>query len=240
VIQAEFFSDSNTLLKAVSESDLNLLLANPWEYPFAENLRTYISYIHEISGKLRFLTPVTTHDTGSPAQIYGSPDAVVPRYFVTALMSTGQTGFVQGAEHGVMKKVEFIGHNLSLSSETPDKYSGRIAEINALHSRYGLFKERRNIRFVDHGHGAVLVALREDPTSPENRFLLAANLDTTATHFLELDCTPYAKDGLALVLRDLIHQSVHKVADGCFQLKIEPCGVRAFKLEYAQVQPSIP
>ncbi len=233
VVQAEFFSDSNTLLKAVSESDLNLLLANPWEYPFAENLRVYLKYIHEISRKLRFLTPVSTHDTGSPAQIYGSPDAVVPRYFVTALMSTGQTGFVQGAEHGVLKKVEFIGRNLKVESTTPEKYSPMIKLINRIQSDYPAFEQGNNIQFIDKGHGALIVALREDHDSGEDRFILCANLDTHGTHTISLDCSAWKKHGLILVLRDLIHQTIKPVKSDFFEMSIEPCGIRAFRMEYA-------
>ncbi|MGA2501329.1 MAG: alpha-amylase family glycosyl hydrolase, partial [Tepidisphaeraceae bacterium] len=204
MIQAEFFTDSNTLLKTVSKCELNLLLATPWEYPFAERLRKYLTYIHEISGKLRFLTPITTHDTGVPAQLYGSPDAAAARYFTMALFTTGQTGMVQGTEHGALEKVDFIGRPRSVSFPTPDHYNAVIRKVNRLLQHYALFHEGGNIRFVDRGHGALMAAVRIGRKTPEEKFLLVSNLDTGHAHKLAIDLSGVRQDNASCRLHEMI------------------------------------
>ncbi|MFH0920741.1 MAG: alpha-amylase family glycosyl hydrolase [Fibrobacterota bacterium] len=232
IIQAEFFSDSNTLLKAAAESELNLFLANPWEYPFAENLREYLLYLHGISSKLRFLTTVSTHDTGAPAQLYGAPEAVVPRYFITALMTTGQTGMVQGAEHGVLQKIEFIGRTRKEPFETPDRFNVPIRKINEIHRAFGLFHRGGNIAFVDNGHGAVIAALREDAAGNGERFLLMANLDIENSHVLSLSAAAWKRAGAGLVLHELIDNRRTHVNGDFLQVELPPSGVRAYRFEY--------
>lgn len=227
VIQAEFFSDSNTLLKTASECELNLLLANPWEHPFAEDLRDYISYLHEISPELLFLNPLTTHDTGAPAQLYGKADAAVPRYFALALMGTGQTGIVQGTEHGVLEKIEFIGRNRSTAYPEMNRYSDMIRKINGLHNRFPLFHQGRNIRFVDGKHGAVLACIREDKKGNQ-KVLLAANMDTTGEHNVKLDVTPLGALIDRVKLTDAFSGQSFSFDSDTINLQIEPCGVRAY------------
>ncbi|MBL8027379.1 MAG: hypothetical protein JNL74_13245 [Fibrobacteres bacterium] len=227
VIQAEFFSDSNTLLKTASECELNLLLANPWEHPFAEDLRDYISYLHEISPELLFLNPLTTHDTGAPAQLYGKAEAAIPRYFALALMGTGQTGIVQGTEHGVLEKIEFIGRNRSAAYPEMNRYSDMIRKINGLHNRFPLFHQGRNIRFVDGKHGAVLACIREDKKG-DQKVLLAANMDTTGEHMVTLDLTPLAAVIEKVKLTDAFSGQSFMVDSDMMDVLIEPCGVRAF------------
>lgn len=231
VIQAELFSDSNTLLKAASESDLTLLLANPWEYPFAEQMRDYVKYLHTIATKIRFLTPVSTHDTGAIAQLYGVADALVSRYFVTALMTTGQTGMVQGSEHGVLNRVEFIGRGGQLAAPSPDKYRRLIKRINEVHEHSAVFHQGGNLAFIDGGHGAVMAVVRRAAEPGGDIYLCAANLDTTGTHTIWISCDEYRQPGRALVLNDLIHDELFRVDGSHFELILPPCGVRAFKVE---------
>jgi len=68
---------------------INLVLANTWEHPFGPQLRHYLEYLHQVSGKLRHLTPITTHDTGTPPTV-GSELSVVCRYAIVALFTTGR------------------------------------------------------------------------------------------------------------------------------------------------------
>lgn len=232
IIQAEYFSDSNTLLKAASEFELTLLLANPWEYPFAEQLREYIRYLHGICTKLRFLTPVTTHDTGSPAQLYGLPEAVVPRYFITALMSTGQTGFVQGAEHGVTKKIEFIGKSRSIETDIPNRFSASIKKINEIHASSSIFHRGGNLTFIDNNHGALLVAVREEETTGE-RFLLCANLDTSGIHSIILPCDVWKIHRKTLTFHELINEEIIHIEKANFEVNMGPSEVKAYKMEYS-------
>jgi hypothetical protein len=227
VIQAEFFSDSNTLLKTASECELNLLLANPWEHPFAEDLRDYLSYLHEISPELLFLNPLTTHDTGAPAQLYGKAEAAIPRYFALALMGTGQTGTVQGTEHGVLEKIEFIGRNRTTSYPEMNRYSDMIRKINGLHNRFPLFHQGRNISFIDGKHGAVLACIREDKMS-DLKVILAANMDTSGQHSVTLDLTPLAAEIEKVKLTDAFSGQTVILESDEIDILIEPCGVRAY------------
>ena len=231
IIQAEFFSDSNTLLKTVSKCELNLLLANPWEHPFAEDLREYLRYLHDISTKLRFLTPLSTHDTGSPAQLYGAAEAIGTRYFTLALLATGQTGLVQGAEHGITEKINFIGRNRSVSFPTPNRHKAIIRKVNQLLQNHDLFHEGGNVRFVDKGHGAIIAAVREGRKNPEEKFLLISNLDTTHPHTIKLDISGISQANEPCCLHELMAEKKILLESDTFEIELESCGIRAYRIE---------
>jgi len=230
IIQAEFFSDSNTLLKTAAKCELNLLLANPWEHPFAENLREYLMYLHDISKNIRFLTPITTHDTGCPAQLYGTPDAVVPRYFTMALLATGQTGIVQGTEHGVLEKINFIGRKRSVSFPAMNRYNALIRKVNQLLQNYALFHEGGNIRFVDQGHGAMIAAVREDRKNPAEKFLLISNLDTTHPYEIKIPLSDIRQGEKTFWLQEMIHGEKIMPKGDVLEIEVEPCGIRAYRI----------
>jgi starch synthase (maltosyl-transferring) len=234
IIQAELFSDSNTLLKTVSECELNLLLANPWEHPFAEDLREYVLYLHDISNQIRFFAPVATHDTSAPKQLYGSPEAAITRYFILALLSTGQTGMVQGMEHGALEKITFIGRNGSVSFPTPNRYNTRIQKINHLLGAYALFHESCNIRFVDRGHGAIIAAVREGTKNPDEKFLLVSNLDTTQSYRISLDLAGMKPIRTACHLHEMLSDTELVVEKEVLEIQMEPCGMRAYRIKADQ------
>ncbi len=227
VVHAEFFSDSNTVRKRAREWDLNLFLANQWEYPYAKNLREYLTYIHEISGQLALHIPVTSHDTGAPVQLFGSKRAVVARYFITALCGTGKTGFVQGAEFGADEKVEFIGRHRSFPHEADPWIIDRITRINALLASTDALHRSKNLTFVDQHHGAVLAAYRKiDETGG---ILLMANLDTQNPHFLTIDlCTETGWTHHRLM--DLLDGEAPINAAQIHEFEIPPSGIAAYRI----------
>jgi hypothetical protein len=231
IIQAEFFSDSNTLLKTASNCELNLLLANPWEHPFAETLREYLLYLHAISTKLRFLTPVTTHDTSSPAQLYGSPDAAVTRYFTLALFATGQIGMVQGMEHGAPEKINFVGRKRAISFPTLNRYNTVIRKVNQLLQNHALFQEGGNISFIDQGHGALMVAVREGRKTPAEKFLLVANLDIAHPYKIKLDLSGIRHKNRKCLLHEMIKDEEFEMESDLLEMEVEPCGIRAYRCE---------
>jgi hypothetical protein len=231
IIQAEYFSDSNTLLKTASKCELNLLLADPWEHPFAETLREYLLYLHAISTKLRFLTPISTHDTSSPAQLYGSPDAAVTRYFTLALFATGQMGMVQGMEHGAREKINFIGRKRAISFPMPNRYNTIIRKVNQLLQNHALFHEGGNIRFVDQGHGALMAAVREGRKTPAEKFLLVSNLDICHPHILKLDLSGIRQKNRNCLLHEIIKDEKVELKSDRLELEVEPCGIRAYRIE---------
>ena len=231
IVQAEFFSDSNTLLKTASKCELNLLLANPWEHPFAEMLREYLLYLHAISGKLRFLTSISTHDTSSPAELYGSPDAAVTRYFTLALFATGQMGMVQGTEHGVREKIDFIGRKRAITFPAPNRYNEAIRKVNRLLEDHALFHEGGNIRFVDRNHGALMAAVREGHKIPEEKFLPVSNLDTAHPHTIRLELPGFRPEDGRCLLHEMIRDEKIELETDRLELEIEPCGIRAYRRE---------
>lgn len=230
VIQAEFFSDSNTLLKTTSKYELNLLLATPWEHPFAEDLRDYLKYLHSISDKLHFLNPLSTHDTGSPAQLYGAPEACVPRYFAVALMGTGQTGLVQGTEHGAPAKINFIGKSQRISFPTPNRFNEEFRKVNRLLAEHHLFHENDNLLFVDNNHGAVLAAIREEKKKHGEKFLLIANMDIKNSYHLQLDLPMLAQKHKSVVLHDVFIDIKEAMHGNFFTVNLEPSGIRAYRI----------
>ena len=230
IIQAEFFSDSNTLLKTAANCELNLLLANPWEHPFAEDLREYLRYLHDINNKLRFLTPIATHDTGAPAQLYGTPEAAITRYFTLALLTTGQTGMVQGTEHGMLEKINFIGKKRSVSFPTPNRFNDVIRKINQILRNYTLFHEGGNIRFVDQGHGALIAAIREGRKNPKEKFLMVSNLDTVHPYPIKLDLSGVRQDMACCRLHEMITDDTFMLAGDTLEIHMEPCGFRAYHI----------
>ncbi len=228
-ILGEYFTDELTLEKTVPEWGVNLLLANSWEHPFGPSLRHYIRYLHKVSGRLRHLTSITTHDTGVPAVLFGNAMATLPRYAICALYTMGQTGLVQGVEHGIQERLRFIG-----SSYTPDfsghpDYSDFITRVNALLARHAAFKQPGNITFIDHDHEAILGAYRPPPSPSESGFLLFSNLDiyhpqTIAPNLAACNFT------YPLTLREALTNETLTLNDTSFALTLEPCEVKVFEL----------
>jgi hypothetical protein len=225
IIHAEFFSDANTLLKRAKDWDINLFLANQWEYPYAEHLRDYLGYLHGISGQIQYYTPVNSHDTGAPVQLFGSTEALVPRYFIVALMTCGKIGMAQGGEFGLPKKVEFIGRHRTFPHQEDPWIVDRITRINRLLATHEALHLPQNLLFVDEKHGAIIAAYRE--IDKKHGLLLMANLDTKSSHVLTVD------------LEDITGSSVHTLedqldgdqpisADAACEFTIPPSGIAAY------------
>ena len=229
IIHAEFFSDTNTLLKRARDWDLNLFLANPWEYPYADNLRAYLKHCHEIGNRVPQYTPVTTHDTGAPAELFGSAYAVVPRYFVTALMSTGQTGIVQGVEYAVPEKVNFIGRNQRFSHELNRTIVKEITRINRILEEYDCLHRGGNLQFVDDSHGAIIAAYRSCDDITTRGLLLLANMDTTRFHSVDIDLEQVTGQKETL-LQDIHYLGQPFAMEKTFKVELPPCGIAAYRI----------
>lgn len=228
-ILGEYFTDEITLEKTVPEWGINLLLANSWEYPFGPALRHYIQYLHNVGSRLRHLCSVTTHDTGVPAQLFGTERSVIPRYAVCALFTAGQTGITQGAESGVRERVRFIGPPHRLDPAGGPDYRPALARINALVGAHRVFQRTGNLAFIDNGHDAILAAHRRAEPGDGNGFLLFANLDIYHTQRIEVDLR---KAGLPVPCTLLNHASGEALVarDGTLSLAIAPCDYAAFEI----------
>lgn len=230
IVMAEFFTDSNTMLKKAAEGQINLFLANQWEYPYAENLRNYIRYIHDIGRKVRFQLPLITHDTGVPAQLFGKAEAAVPRYAATALMGTGQTGIVQGVEHGYPEKIDFIGRKAPYTFRENAYIADGIRTINRVLTESSVFHRDGNLEFVDGNHGAVLGAFRRPDKENETGYLICANLDIHNGYTLRIDLSSCVRNSNTIQLEERMDGTRYLSLSDNITIDIEPCGVRIFRI----------
>jgi hypothetical protein len=232
IIQAEYFADYNTLMYNVPKLGLNVLLGNPWDHPYAENLRNYIKYIHETSDKFRYITPITTHDSGAPKELFGSVEATIPRYFIAAMFTTGQTGIVQGVENGVEQKIKFIGKNPKLELVKNEKLHSYIKKINKYLDIYPDLRKIGNLIFVDNNHGAILAAYRKSSQEGIKGFILLANLDIHSNHTIELD-KELNKDIEDSSLFELFTEKKVKYDD--LKITLKPCEIKLIRIDSKKV-----
>ena len=230
IVMAEFFTDSNTILKKAAEWQINLFLANQWDYPYANDLRNYLRYIHGIGRKVRFFLPITTHDTGVPAQLFGKAEAAVPRYAVTALMGTGQTGIVQGVEYGHPEKIDFIGRKEKYTFQENVYIAEGIRNINRVLAESPVFHQAGNVEFIDGSHGAVLGALRRPEKENDGGYLIFANLDIHNGYCLQVNLSSFIKNTNKIHLEDRISGAWYESEGSDIKVDIEPCGIRILRI----------
>ena len=231
IIMAEYFTDFNTILRKSAEGQINLFSANQWEYPYASNLRNYLRYIHKIRGQVQYYLAVTTHDTGAPAQLFGKAEAAVPRYAVTALMGTGQSGIVQGVEYGVPEKIEFIGRGEKRIFPERTLIAEGIRAINQVLAEAAVFHRQGNLEFIDGDHGAVLGAYRRPAGDIERGYLIFANLDVHNGYHLSVDLSAFLENREKVTLDDRISGARQEFPVRDVTIDLDPCGVKMFQLE---------
>lgn len=227
-ILGEYFTDEVTLERTVPEWGVNLLLANSWEHPFGPDLRRYIDYLHNVSGRLRHLCAITTHDTGVPAQLFGSALSAMPRYAICALMTTGQTGLVQGVEASVSERIPFIGPARNIALTADPVLQEFFARVNSILASCETLRLGGNLTFVDRGHEAILAGFRRHPKGKGPSYLVMANLDIYHPQEITL-----ALDGLGLTFPALVHdvwsRETVEVTNSSPRFVLDPCGVRVFE-----------
>jgi len=203
-ILAEYFTDSNTLLETIPQWGLNLVLATPWDSRFVPQLREYLKFIHSVSQHVRFMMPITSHDSGSPAQEFADARATFPRYVAAALLGTGATGITQGVEWGVKSKIEFIGKAEKLRIPDYSVYASFIKAVNQILVDHAAFRIGGNCEFVDANHEAVIAAFRKDPRPDKRGFLVICNFDILNEHAFEADLTKLLPETGVIKARELI------------------------------------
>lgn len=231
-ILAELFTDFYNMQRLVWTYRLGLLLATPWEHRFLPQLRGYIDFVHSQSPAIHFFFPINSHDSGSPAQEFGHPDSTLPRYAVTALCGCGYTGLVQGVEYGVPTKIDFIGRfpRLRFAADPEHDYRAYITRINALMAHQPQCLVGGNLRFVDHGHEALLAAIREPPPGISEYLLIIANFDIARGHRLNVRLDELVPGWRMLRLRNLLDDEPTPPARDRLDLLLEPCEVRVYAL----------
>lgn len=232
-VLAEYFTDEQTLLTTVPRWGLNLVLATPWNYRFVPQLREYLSYIHRISGQVRFYMPVTTHDSGSPAEEFATADSTVPRYVAAALLGTGATGIPQGVELGEQARLEFIGKQPRAFITDDARFASFIAKVNSILAENPAFRCGENIEFVDDGHEAIIAAFRRGSTENES-FLVACNFDMHASHSLHVDLTPTIGSSGPFPCSELLSGDEHTFVSPIIDLFLPPCSAQVLRFPAAR------
>ena len=132
--------------------------------------------------------PVTSHDSGTPAQEFGSTESTIPRYVAAALLGTGATGIMQGIEFGDEERINFIGRQAKKLYPAEARFAEFISRVNAILMDYPAFRQGGNISFVDNGHEAIIAAFRRDSnTTAGGGFLVVCNFDIYHQQTINID-----------------------------------------------------
>jgi hypothetical protein len=228
---AEYFTDERTLLENAPKWGLNLVLATPWNEKFVPQLRGYLAYIHRISAQVRYFMPITSHDSGSPAQEFGNADSTVPRYVAAALLGTGATGIPQGVEWGEAERIDFIGRRPKLPIPAEPRFAKVITQVNAILAEHPAFRCGGNCFFVDGGHPAVIAAFRQDTKTPGRGFLVACNFDTQSPQHITVDLQRLLPAQGPFPCRELISGQSRSYPHARPELLLAPCEAQVLKFE---------
>ncbi|MCW3053604.1 MAG: hypothetical protein JWN14_2774, partial [Chthonomonadales bacterium] len=232
-ILAEYFTDEGTLLHTGPEWGLNLILATPWNYKFVPQLREYLIYIHRVSERIRYFMPITSHDSGTPAQEFGSADATIPRYVAATLLGTGATGMAQGVEFGAPEKIEFIGRKPKRTFPAEAKYAPFLSRVNAILTEYPAFRRGANCTFVDEGHDAIIAAFRQDKGLDAIGFLVVCNFDILGPQRLVVDLGPLLGTTGPVAYCELLSGETHSLSNPRLELLLPPCTAQVLKFPHA-------
>jgi hypothetical protein len=225
-ILAEYFTDERTLLSTGQAWGLNLVLATQWNHKYVPQLREYIIYIHRIAEHVRYFTPITSHDSGAPAQEFGTADSTIPRYVAAALLGTGATGMPQGVEYGEKERIDFIGRRSKITYEDEPQYAKFIGRVNAILAEYTAFRCGNNCQFVDNGHQAIIAAFRRDFGSQALGFLIVCNFDIADSQQISIDLTSILGTGEAVACCELLTGAKLVYPQARIDLLLAPCSAQ--------------
>ena len=225
-VLAEYFTDERTLLSTGPQWRLNLILATPWNYRFVPQLREYLKYIHRVSEQVRYFMPITSHDSGAPAQEFGTSDSTVPRYVAVALLGTGATGIPQGVEFGEKERINFIGRKPKMLYSAEPKFGRFIGQVNAILAEYPAFRRGDNCRFVDDGHPAVIAAFRRGTGTQAFGFLVVCNFDTGNPQRIVVDLAPVLGTDGPFPSRELLSGTTQIFPHPRLELLLPPCAAQ--------------
>ena len=238
-ILAEYFTDDLTLLNTVPQWGLNLVLATPWIYKFVPQLRQYLTYIHRVSEQVRYFMPITSHDSGTPAQEFGTSDSTIPRYVAVALLGTGATGISQGVEWGAQERIDFLGRRPKMPYPDEQKFALFLRQVNAILSDHPTFRRGGNCRFVDEGHPAVIAAFRHDPGTRSTGFLVICNFDTHSPQHFTADLSQILGTEGPFPCRDLLSGEERAFPHPCLEILLPPCAAQVLKFGETETSSEI-
>ena len=205
IIQAELFAYKFVVKNYMSKGYINLLLTTPWLSPYASDIRIQLKNIHRKYVSKRFIFSINSHDSQSAVELYGSPQAIIPRYASAALMSTGCTGLTQGTEYGINKKLSFVGYQPRVVFNDAPEICSAITKINQIKSLFKTFQTGGNIEFIDNDNPAILACIRFGIKFNESDFLIIANFNANSSQDLTLNLKNYhTKYGRDLFTNEII------------------------------------
>jgi hypothetical protein len=219
---AEYFTDEDTLLDTVPIWCLNLVLATPWNYRFVPKLRDYLKHLHRVSEHVRFFMPITSHDSGSPAQEFGTNESTVPRYVAAAMLGTGATGITQGVEWGRGEKIEFIGRQPRLVRPPESKFAPFIKIVNGILTAHPVFRTGGNCEFVDSDHHAIIAAVRKEKGG--RAYLVICNFDIIGEQNFDVDLSPFIEQSGPVTWVELISGDEMNFDAARVNVRLKPCG----------------
>jgi len=234
---AEYFTDERTLLRTGPEWGLNLVLATPWNYKFAPQLRDYLNYLHRISGHIRYFMPITSHDSGAPAQEFGTADSTVPRYVAAALLGTGATGIPQGVEFGERERINFVGRKSKMPYPAEPRFAQFVGRVNSILAEHSAFRCGENCQFVDNGHPAVIAAFRRDTETQAFGFLVVCNFDTSSAQHIVIDIAPLLGTDGPFPCSELLSGENRVFPDTRLELLLPPCAAQVLRFPREMRKP---
>jgi hypothetical protein len=230
-IIAEYFTDESTTLRNGSAWGLSLSLATPWNYKFVPELRDYLRYIQGISGRIRYYMPLTSHDSGSPAQEFGSVESTVPRYVAAALLGTGATGMPQGVEFGEKERINFIGRPPKMPEPPEPKFARFITRVNQIQADHPAFRCGDNCMFVDNNHAAIIAAFRKSSAPDSAGFLVLCNFDIRDPQRIVIDLAAQLGQIGPFTAQDLLTGEPQTFETPKLDLLLPPCAAQVLSFQ---------
>lgn len=228
-VLAEYFTDERTLLHTGPQWGLNLIMATPWDYKFVPQLREYLVFIHRVSEHVRYFMPLTSHDSGTPTQEFGTPESTIPRYVAAALLGTGATGIPQGVEFAVAERIAFIGRKPKMSFPAEARFGLFIGRVNAILAENPAFRRGGNCRFVDDGHPSILAAFRRDTQTDAFGFLVVCNFDIGSSQSIVVDLTSVLGTDGPFPCCELISGETQVFPSSRLEFHLQPCSAQVLK-----------
>jgi glycosidase len=226
---AEYFTDELTLLNTVPKWGLNLILATPWNYKFVPQLRDYLNHIHHVSGHIRYFMPITSHDSGAPAEEFGSADSTVPRYVAAALMGTVATGIPQGVEIGEKERIRFVGRSKKMQFSTEQRFARFFKKVNTILVDNPAFQRGDNCKFVDDGHPAIIAVFRRDGDTRKFGFLVVCNFDTHTPQHIVVDLSPFLGTDGPFPCTELLSGETQIIPQSRLEILLQPCAAQVLR-----------
>ncbi|OGV61694.1 MAG: hypothetical protein A2283_07990 [Lentisphaerae bacterium RIFOXYA12_FULL_48_11] len=227
---AELFTDTAKSSELVWDFGLDLMLATPWEHHFVPQLRGYLAEVHRRDKQTSHVLPITSHDSGTPAQEFGSVESTVPRYVISALMGCGATGLVQGVEYGLPQKIHLVGIKPAPEYTTGLNFTPFIAKINRIMDENSVFQRGDNIKFLDNGHDAIIAAYRFDEEKRCSEFIVLCNFDTFKPQSISIDLNDHIPGANIKFLEDLLTEKNITPSNGSIEITMQPCSAMVLRL----------